>query len=240
MPERARTILVVEGDPAFCSLVSTALSTHGYRLSIATSGSEALAAMASGRPDIMLLGLELPDIDGIELIRRVRTWSIVPIIVVSASAEGTDKIAALDAGADDYLSRPISVSELLTLIRVTERHLAYLAEGAPLPRSTFVNDGLAIDYAAATVSLDGTEIHLTPMEYRLLCLLAHNVDRVLTHKRILREVWGSDQDGDLASLRVLMGTLRKKIEADSSRPRYIQTHVGVGYRMVSVSVPAAT
>ena len=234
MPDGTHTILVVEDDPAVRNLVATALDSRGYRYATASTGQSAIAAAATTNPDIMLLDLGLPDLDGIEVIKRVRTWSTMPIIVLSARSNDTDKIEALDAGADDYLSKPFSVGELLARLRATERHLGYMSDDAASQQSLFENGGLCIDYAAGTVSLDGNELHLTPMEYKLLCLLAHNIDRVLTHQYILHEVWGTSQDGDLASLRVFMGTLRKKIEENPSRPRYIQTHVGVGYRMVSV------
>ena len=234
MADKTYTVLVVEDDPAVRNLVTTALESRGYQHITAATAKAAVAAAATAAPDIMLLDLGLPDVDGIEVIKRVRTWSTMPIIVLSARSEDSDKIEALDAGADDYLSKPFSVGELLARLRTTERHLGYMSDDAAPQLSVFTNGGLSIDFAACTVSLDGKELHLTPMEYKLLCLLAHNIDRVLTHQFILHEVWGASQDGDLASLRVFMGTLRKKIEANPSRPRYIQTHVGVGYRMVRV------
>lgn len=234
MSDSVYSVLVVEDDPAVRNLVSTALESRGYRHTTAATGKAAIAAAATSSPDIVLLDLGLPDMDGVDVIKRIRTWSTMPIIVLSARSEDSDKIEALDAGADDYLSKPFSVGELLARLRTTERHLGYMAEDQAPQMSTFVNGGLVIDYASGTVSLDGAEQHLTPMEYKLLCLLAHHIDRVLTHQYILREVWGTSQDSDLASLRVIMGTLRKKIEQNPSRPRYIQTHVGVGYRMVRV------
>ena len=233
MDDKKTTVLVVEDDAAVRNLITTALGSHGYGRLTAVTGSEAISAIVSSVPDIVLLDLGLPDMDGVEVISKVRTWSKVPIIVVSARTEDVDKIGALDAGADDYLSKPFSVGELLARIRTAERHLSYQIQEEPQV-STFENGELRIDYVAGTVSLAGEELHLTPIEYRLLCLLARNVGRVLTHQFILREVWGVSQEGDLASLRVFMGTLRKKIEADSSRPRFIQTHVGVGYRMIRV------
>ena len=234
MSNKRYTILVVEDDPAVRNLVSTALESRDYEHLTAATGKAAITSAATYSPDIILLDLGLPDIDGIDVIKRVRTWTNVPIIVLSARGEDTDKIEALDAGADDYLTKPFSVGELLARLRATERHLGYIAQDATPQRSVFVNDGLVIDYAAGAATLGDAPLHLTPMEYRLLCLLARNVDRVLTHQYILQEVWGASQDGDLASLRVFMGTLRKKIEQNPSRPRYIQTHVGVGYRMVRV------
>ena len=236
MNEKRYRVLVVEDDPAVRNLVSTALESRDYGLLTATTGRDALcaAADAAEAPDIMLLDLGLPDIDGVEVIRRVRGWTTMPIIVLSARTDESDKIGALDAGADDYLTKPFSVGELLARLRTAERHLSYRGDGAAPQESVFVNGGLSIDFVTGSVTLDGQMLHLTPIEYRLLCLLARNVDRVLTHRFILREVWGGSQDGDLASLRVFMGTLRKKIEDNPSKPRYIQTHVGVGYRMVRV------
>ena len=161
----------------------------------------------------------------------------MPIIVVSARSEDADKIGALDAGADDYLTKPFSVGELLARIRTTLRRLSYLSDTSGCEGSVFENGELRIDYAAGVAWLAGEELHLTPIEFKLLCLLSHNVDKVLTHSFILNEVWGSEHQTDLASLRVFMGTLRKKIESDPAHPRYIQTHVGVGYRMIRSDAP---
>ena len=230
----SHSVLVVEDDPAVRNLISTALESRGYQYTTAGTGKAAIAAAATTSPDIVLLDLGLPDVDGVDVIRRIRTWSKMPIIVISARSDDSDTIDALDAGADDYLTKPFSVGELLARLRTTERHLGYMAEDATPQKSVFINGELVIDFAAGTVKLEGKQLHLTPMEYKLLCLLAQNTDRVLTHQYILKEVWGTSQDGDLASLRVFMGTLRKKIEENPSRPRYIQTHVGVGYRMVRV------
>jgi two-component system KDP operon response regulator KdpE len=233
MHEGKTNVLVVEDDAAVRNLIGTALGSHGYAFVTATTGGEAIRTIVSSPPHIVLLDLGLPDIDGVDVITKVRTWSQVPIIVVSARSDDIDKIGALDAGADDYLSKPFSVGELLARIRTAERHLNYQIQEEPRV-TTFDNGDLHVDYVAGTVQLAGEELHLTPIEYRLLCLLARNVGRVLTHQFILREVWGGAQEGDLASLRVFMGTLRKKIEQDTSKPRYIQTHVGVGYRMIRV------
>lgn len=232
--ERKTTLLVVEDDVAVRGLVATALSSHGYACVTATAGREAISAIASFAPNIVLLDLGLPDMDGIDVIKKVRTWSQVPIIVLSARVDDLDKIEALDAGADDYLAKPFSVGELLARIRTTERHLSYMVHNSVRPELLFENGDLRIDYVSGTVTLANEELHLTPLEYKLLCLLARNMGRVLTHQFILREVWGAAQEGDLASLRVFMGALRKKIEDDPSHPRYIQTHVGVGYRMMQL------
>lgn len=234
MPDSQCTVLIVEDDPAVRNLVSTALGSRGYRHLEVSTGTAAIAVISSDAPDVLLLDLGLPDMDGVDIIRRVRTWSEMPIIVLSARTDDADKIEALDSGADDYLTKPFSVNELLARVRIAQRHLAHLSVVGQPASSTFSNGDLVIDYSAGLVTLRGAELHLTPIEYKLLCLLARHVDKVLTHQFILREVWGTSHDGDLASLRVFMGTLRKKIEADPTSPRYIQTRVGVGYRMVRV------
>ena len=232
MSDKTTRILVVEDDATVRNLVSTALDLNGYPHQTVDTGAAALTAMSEDLPDVILLDLGLPDMDGVDLIERVRSWSHVPIIVISARTADEDKIRALDAGADDYLSKPFSVGELLARLRATERHLAYLGVQDSAETSVFENGALTIDYSSEEVAVDGKVVHLTPIEYRLLCLLAHNVGRVLTHGTILQEVWKSSRKSDLASLRVFMASLRKKIEPDTSAPRYIQTHVGVGYRMI--------
>lgn len=226
-------ILVVEDDAAVRNLITTTLETHDYRFHTAPTGEAAILEAVSHNPEIVLLDLGLPDIDGVEIIKKIRAWSTMPIIVLSARSEDTDKIDALDAGADDYLTKPFSVEELLARLRVTLRRLHSAQSGATGgEQSVFENGGLKIDYAAGCTYLDGKEMHLTPMEYKLVCLLAKNVGKVLTHTFITKEIWGSAWDNDVASLRVFMATLRKKIEKDTSAPQYIQTHIGVGYRML--------
>ncbi len=227
-------ILVVEDDPAVRNLIATTLETHDYRFQTAASGEAAIVEAASHNPEVILLDLGLPDLDGIEVIRKVRTWSRAPIIVISARSEDTDKIEALDAGADDYLTKPFSVEELLARLRVTFRRLNDAAPAGQPQRAVFTNGALKIDYAAGCVFLENRELHLTPIEYKLLCLLAKNVGKVLTHTYITKEIWGSAWDNDVASLRVFMATLRKKIETDPAEPQYIQTHIGVGYRMLKI------
>lgn len=227
-------ILVVEDDNAVRNLISTTLETHNYRFQTAPTGKAAIIEAVSHNPDVILLDLGLPDIDGIEIIRKIRSWAKTPIIVISARSEDTDKIEALDAGADDYLTKPFSVEELLARLRVTFRRLNDSGSGDPAKSAVFTNGDLTIDYAAGCVYLNGSELHLTPIEYKLLCLLAKNVGKVLTHNYITKEIWGSAWDNDVASLRVFMATLRKKIEKDTSEPNYIQTHVGVGYRMLKI------
>lgn len=225
-------ILVVEDDKAVRTLITTTLKAHDYRFIEAVNGETAILAATSHNPDIILLDLGLPDMDGVEIISRVRMWSNVPIIVISARSEDSDKIGALDAGADDYLTKPFSVDELLARLRVTQRRLAIM--NADATSSEFVNGGLRIDYAAGCAYLNGEELHLTPMEYKILCLLAQNVGKVLTHTFITQKIWGSAWENNVASLRVFMATLRKKLECAPDSPQYIQTHVGVGYRMMKL------
>ena len=225
-------ILVVEDDRAVANLISATLSTGDYQYRVAVSADEALRTVLSFCPDVMLLDLGLPDGDGMDIIRTVRSWSNIPIVVVSARSDDKDKVGALDAGADDYLTKPFSVEELLARIRVAVRRTRCDSQFAGEQASRFENGGLEIDYAAGCVRIGGEEIHLTPIEYRLLCVLAKNAGKVLTHNYILKEVWGSSSASDLPSLRVYMATLRKKLEKDPSDPEYIQTHVGIGYRML--------
>jgi two-component system KDP operon response regulator KdpE len=228
-------ILVVEDDAPVRNLITTTLKTHDYRFTTAQTGEGAIMEAASHNPDVILLDLGLPDLDGVEVIRRVRSWSNVPILVISARSEDSDKIDALDAGADDYLTKPFSVEELLARLRVTQRRLALMGQQTDnAAGAVFVNGQLTIDYAAGCAFLAGEELHLTPIEYKLLCLLARNMGKVLTHKFITQSVWGSSWAGDVASLRVFMATLRKKLERAPGAPQYIQTHVGIGYRMLRV------
>ena len=227
-------ILVVEDDMPIRNLITTTLKAHGYRSITALNGETAILEASSHNPDIMLLDLGLPDIDGVEVIHRVRSWSNMPIIVISARSEDSDKIKALDAGADDYLTKPFSVEELLARLRVTQRRLSALQIGAVNTESVFVNGKLKGDFAAGCAFLDGQELHLTPSEYKLLCLLCKNVGKVLTHTFITQQIWGRSWENDVASLRVFMATLRKKLEKDPDAPQYIQTHIGVGYRMMKV------
>lgn len=227
-------ILVVEDDPAVRNLITTTLETQKYRFLSAQTGETAILEAVSHNPDLVLLDLGLPDIDGIEIIKKIRTWSIMPIIVLSARSEDTDKIDALDAGADDYLTKPFSVEELLARLRVTLRRLTYIQDNIGKEISEFINGELKIDYAGGCVYMEDNEVHLTPIEYKLLVLLAKNVGKVLTYTFITKSVWGSAWDNDIASLRVFMATLRKKIELDPATPKYIQTHIGVGYRMLKL------
>lgn len=227
-------ILVVEDDVPVRNLITTTLKAHDYRFLTAPSGEAALLEASSHNPQIILLDLGLPDMDGVEVIEKVRSWSNMPIIVISARSEDTDKIQALDAGADDYLTKPFSVEELLARLRVTQRRLAAVPPVEGASQSVFTNGKLKVDYAAGCAFLDEQELHLTPSEYKLLCLLCKNVGKVLTHTYITQQIWGRSWENDVASLRVFMATLRKKLEKEPGSPQYIQTHIGVGYRMLRV------
>lgn len=228
------TILVVEDDTPVRNLITTTLKMHDYKYLTAKDGASAIMEASSYNPDVILLDLGLPDVDGIEVIKKIRTWSNSPIIVISARSEDSDKIEALDCGADDYLTKPFSVEELLARLRVTQRRLNFIQTQVLSTSSVFINGKLKIDYAAGCAYLDDTELHLTPIEFKLLSLLSKNVGKVLTHKFITENIWGSSWDNDVGSLRVFMATLRKKIEKSPDSPQYIQTHVGVGYRMIKV------
>ena len=230
---KAMTVLVVEDDMPIRNLISTTLKTHDYKFLTAKDGNDAIMQASSHNPDVVLLDLGLPDIDGIEVIKKIRSWSNMPIIVISARSEDSDKIEALDCGADDYLTKPFSVEELLARLRVTQRRLNYQSQ-VEASESMFTNGKLKIDYAAGCAYLDDEEMHLTPTEYKLLCVLSQNVGKVLTHKFIAEKIWGSSWETDIGSLRVFMTTLRKKIEKLPDSPQYIQTHIGVGYRMMKV------
>ena len=225
-------ILVVEDDAPVRNLITVTLSAEDYAVFTAASGAEAVSEAASRNPDIILLDLGLPDRDGVEVIEKVRSWTDTPIIVISARDEDADKIGALDAGADDYITKPFSVAELLARLRATQRRLVHNAAGRA--DAMFRNGALTIDYAAGCAYLGEEELKLTPIEYRLLCLLAQNVGKVLTHKYITQHIWGIGWENNIGSLRVFMATLRKKLENGPDSPLYIQTHIGVGYRMIKL------
>ncbi|MBQ5961070.1 MAG: response regulator transcription factor [Firmicutes bacterium] len=227
-------ILVIEDDTPVRNLIVTTLKTHEYRFLTAKNGAEAVMMATSHNPEVVFLDLGLPDMDGIDVIRQIRSWSNMPIIVISARSDDADKIEALDAGADDYLTKPFSVDELLARLRVTIRRLSLMTGDGGSDHSVYTNGKPTIDHSAGVAYLDGEELKLTSMEYKLLCLLARNTGKVLTHTYITQNIWGRSWDNDVASLRVFMTTLRKKIEPGPVSPKYIQTHVGIGYRMLKV------
>ncbi|MEG0824029.1 MAG: response regulator transcription factor [Erysipelotrichaceae bacterium] len=226
-------ILVVEDEAAIRNLIAMTLETHDYKYMSVTNGKEALEIISEYKPSMILLDLGLPDIDGIEIIKKTRSWSNMPIIVISARSDDNDKILALDEGADDYLTKPFSVEELLARIRASLRRI-HSVVGITLEESSiFINGDLKIDYVKGSAYIKEEELHLTPIEYKLLCLLAQNIGKVLTLNYITKNVWGSGWDNDVASLRVFMVYLRKKLEGNTN-DKYIQTHVGVGYRMLKI------
>ena len=219
-------VLVVDDEPAIRRYLRAVLGAYGYDVHEAASGQEALREVTSHRPDLVILDLGLPDMDGVEVARRLREWTDVPIIVVSVRDAENDKVAALDAGADDYLTKPFGSGELLARLRATLRRSAE-PSGAPV----FTSGALQVDLARHVVTLDGSEVQLTPTEYELLRVLVTHAGKVLTHHQLLRAVWGVGYDDELHMLRVNLSNLRRKVEPDPSRPRYIVTEPGVGYRL---------
>ena len=226
MTEPGLRVLVVDDEPAIQRFLHTALSTEGYVVFAAVSGAEALAGVVAHRPDVIILDLGLPDMDGSDVTRRVREWSSVPIIILSVRGQEADKIEALDSGADDYLTKPFAAGELLARMRVVLRRTA-LSASEPV----FVSGDLVVDLAHRTVTLAGRDVQLTPTEYDLLRALVVDAGKVLTHHQILRQVWGAGYEEEAHLLRVNISNLRRKIEPDPSRPSYIVTEPGVGYRL---------
>jgi two-component system KDP operon response regulator KdpE len=226
---KAPLVLLVEDDREIRHWLRVVLEAEGYRLFLAETGQQGLTEAAARQPDLVLLDLGLPDLDGVNVIRRIREWSSVPILVISARGQEQDKVNALDAGADDYVSKPFGTGELLARMRVALRHAAALRDGAE--PSVYETGKLRVDLAARLVFVDGAEVHLTPNEYNLLAVLVHHAGKVLTHRHLLREVWGPNFVEHTNYLRVHMSQLRRKIEAEPARPRYVLTESGVGYRL---------
>lgn len=221
-------ILIIEDDVKIQGYMASIMQLHQYKYDLSSSGKEGLQLFYANNPDLVLLDLGLPDMNGIDVIKKIRAVSSHPIIIISARNEVTDKIEALDAGADDYISKPFHQDELIARIRVCERRLQSLHTDQEI----FCNGNLVIDTQKGIVYVKGNELHVTPTEYKLLVLLSNNIDKVLTYNKIIHEVWGVYAN-NVAALRVFVTTLRKKIEAYDTT-QYIQTHVGVGYRMIRV------
>ena len=226
------SILLVEDEKNICDFISTSLSAQDYRISTAHTGKEALPIITSQCPDLILLDLGLPDMDGMEIIRQVRTWSSVPIIVLSARTQEQEKVRALDLGADVYLTKPIGTSELLARIRTALRHSNRLNTDSPLYKRPFHAKGLTIDFEKHLVSVDGKDVHLTQIEFKIISLLAQNSGRVMTYDTIISNIWGPYADDDNSILRVNMAHIRRKLEQNPAEPQYVFTEIGIGYRMI--------
>jgi two-component system, OmpR family, KDP operon response regulator KdpE len=231
MPELRPTILIIEDEPSLQRFLRVTLEAQNFKVIVAETGEQGLRHAGTSVPDLVILDLGLPDLDGIDVTKRLREWSAIPIIIVSARGKEQDKVTALDAGADDYLTKPFGVGELLARVRVVLRHLATADQrtGEPL----FESGSLKVDLARRDVVVNGQPVHLTPNEFKLLSVLIKNVGKVMTHRQLLREVWGPASGDETHYLRVYMNQLRQKLESDASRPRHLLTEPGVGYRLVA-------
>jgi two-component system KDP operon response regulator KdpE len=227
MAEEDLRILVVDDERAIRRFLTMALNSQGYTVVEAVDGESALQAVVMQRPDLLILDLGLPDMDGIEVVRRLREWSELPILILSVREQEADKIAALDAGADDYLTKPFRVGELLARLRAALRRVS-----SPTRQSTFLSQGLCVDLAHRQVTMHDQEVHLTPTEYDLLRVFILHAGKVLTHRYLLRQVWGPAYEAEVPLLRVNISNLRQKLEPDPTQPQYLITEKGVGYRLV--------
>jgi two-component system KDP operon response regulator KdpE len=223
------TLIIIEDEAQIRRFLRTTLASEGYLVVEAETGKQGLTEAATRKPDLIILDLGLPDMDGVEVVKGIREWSSVPIVILSARAQESDKISALDAGADDYLVKPFGVGELLARIRVALRHVSAAANGEE--EGIFSLEELKVDMIHRKVTVSGVEIHLTPIEYRLLTVLVKHAGKVLTHRLLLKEVWGPNYVERAHYLRIYMGILRHKLEKDPARPRFLLTEVGVGYRL---------
>jgi two-component system KDP operon response regulator KdpE len=231
MTDPRATVLVVEDEPEIRRFLRSSLGAEGYRVVEAETGARGSVNAGTHKPDIAIVDLGLPDLDGVEVIRRIREWSPMPIIVLSARVQERSKIEALDAGADDYVTKPFGVGELLARVRVALRHAARPDSGKEL----MLGD-VTIDFEKRRAARSGAEVHLTPIEFRLIACLAKHLGMVVTHRQLLREVWGPSHAGDTHYLRIYMKQLRDKLEADPVRPKHLVTETGVGYRLVADEV----
>ncbi len=225
----SKTILLIEDDSSIRRFIAASLSGHGFKALEAVTGKTGLEYLRSHHPAVVLLDLGLPDTDGIEVVKRIREWSKVPVIIISARGQEGDKVAGLDAGADDYLTKPFGSSELLARIRASLRRLGTKDKDSPI----FKTGSLEVDLSKRHVRLGGHEIHLSPIQYRILAILVLHAGRVVTREQILEEAWGPDKDAGLDSVRIYMHQLRGKIEKNPLRPQYLKTELGVGYRMIT-------
>jgi two-component system KDP operon response regulator KdpE len=225
------TLVIIEDEIQIRRFLRTTLASQGYQVIEAETGKQGLGEAALRKPDLIILDLGLPDMDGVDVVKTIRHWSDVPIIILSARSQENDKISALDAGADDYLVKPFAAGELLARIRVALRHVSVTTS---TPEGVFAVDALKVDLVHRKVTINDTEVHLTPIEYRLLTALIKHAGKVLTHQFLLKEVWGANYIERAHYLRIYMGTLRHKLEQNPARPRFLLTEVGVGYRLAVV------
>lgn len=234
--EEKKRILIVEDDRIIRNMIATALTTNGYSICTTGSGLEACSIIMNQQPDLVILDIGLPDIDGFEIIRQMRSWNTIPVVVVSARVHELDKIEALDMGADDYLTKPFGTGELLARVRTALRHAQARQPQSDKSGMCYRNGGLSIDFEKRFVTVDNAEVHLTQTEYKIISLLAQNSGRVLTYETIMRELRGDTSKYDTQTLRVNMANIRRKIEKNPARPAYIFTEVSVGYRMAESEI----
>ena len=226
-PSSEPLVLVIDDEPPIRRFLHAALVSRGFHLAEAATAAEGLDKIVALRPDVILLDLGLPDRDGLELLRELRTWSAVPVVILSARDRERDKVTALDSGADDYVAKPFAVGELLARLRVALRH----SVAGPSVSPVFASGDLRVDLAARSVTVAGREVHLTPIEFKVLAFLIRHAGKVVTHRQILREVWGPEYGDEAHYLRVYMAQLRRKLEPEPARPRWLRTEIGVGYRL---------
>ena len=226
------SVLIIEDEKSICDFIGKTLDSHEYKVTAANNGKDGLALITSSLPDLVLLDLGLPDMDGMDIIRKTREWSSLPIIVISARTQEKEKVQALDAGADDYITKPFGTFELLARIRTAIRHNNKLSDDSQNANRPYAADGLTIDFERRLVTLHGKEIHLTRVEYKIVSLLAKNSGKVMTYDTLIDQVWGPYADDNNRVLRVNMANIRRKIEENPGEPKYIFTELGVGYRML--------
>ena len=226
------SVQIMEDEKSICDFIGKTLDSHEYKVTAANNGKDGLALITSSLPDLVLLDLGLPDMDGMDIIRKTREWSSLPIIVISARTQEKEKVQALDAGADDYITKPFGTFELLARIRTAIRHNNKLSDDSQNANRPYAADGLTIDFERRLVTLHGKEIHLTRVEYKIVSLLAKNSGKVMTYDTLIDQVWGPYADDNNRILRVNMANIRRKIEENPGEPKYIFTELGVGYRML--------
>jgi len=226
------SVLIIEDEKSICDFMAKTLQSHGYRVTVAYNGKDGLAQMTSMLPDVVLLDLGLPDMDGMDIIRQSRQWCSIPIIVISARTQEKEKVRALDSGADDYITKPFGTFELLARIRTAMRHNNRLGTDPINANRPYRAGGLVIDFDRRLVSVDGKDVHLTRVEYKIVSLLAKNSGKVMTYDSLINQVWGPYADDNNRILRVNMANIRRKLETNPGEPKYIFTELGIGYRML--------